>query len=111
MKLQIYSEDTYCKALEILAKKAVNHWFSQLGGDPPNIEILANPVTVSEMHLTMPSLANAAMEDGFGCVAFVVDREGPCSAHHRVAELRSIKHAFDALCKDPPRSVAEKLAF
>lgn len=102
MKLQIYSEDTHCKAFEILAKKAVEHWFSQLGGNPPKTRILANPVTVSEMYLTMPSLANAAKKDKFGCIAFVVDREGPCSAHHRELELQRIRHAFDALCQDPP---------
>lgn len=104
MKLQIYAEDTYCEGVAILANKAARHWYEQRGGVRP-IKVLATPMTVSEMYKNMPSLVKNAKKEGCGCVAFVVDREGLSSRHHREPELQRIQNAFDALCGNPPGQI------
>jgi len=104
MKLQIYAEDTHCDAFRILAEKAVYHWYKQKGGIPL-IGILATPMLVSEIYKNMPSLVSQAKRDKCGCVAFVVDREGPSSRHHRPQELQRIENAFSKLCQEPPDQI------
>jgi len=105
MKLQIFAEDTYCKAFSILAEKAARHWYEQEKRAPPTIKVLATHTPVSEMYKSMPLLVSNAKKDKCSCVAFVIDREGPSSQHHRPQELQRIKNAFRELCQDPPSEI------
>lgn len=101
MRLQIYTEDSYCEAYEVLAEKATEHWHNQRGSNlcDFNIDAKATTMRPSEMADNFFHLIRNARRDRFGCVGFVIDREGP-GAGQRKVEIQIIKNKFEDFCEE-----------